>query len=820
MKVKFFLAICLFSFLQSAAQHSVARRWNEVHLEAVREDRTRVPVQSRYFFHTSIAMYDCWALYDSLATPFLIGKTYAGNNYPIGSIAPVNNIDSAQRMAISYAVYRVLRHQFSISPNTNASLYRFDTLMQNLGYDISYTSMNYTNGTPADLGNWVASQIINMKFTDNSNESSYFSYQDYFPLNTPLDVSLSGNTNMVNVQHWQPLNIPGALDQGNNPIPSIQIFDSPEWGRVEPFALRPADRNVYSRFGSSWPVYFDPGVPPMLNEFNANDTLSELFKWGHTMVSVWSSHLDPDDTTTLDISPGAMGNIPLSYLPFAQQQSYYRFFQGGDTSTGYAVNPTTNLPYASNVVKRGDYTRVVSQYWADGPTSETPPGHWHLFLNKVMDSPGFQKKYQGTGPVLPDLEWDVKAYFTLGGAMHDAAISAWSIKGWYDSPRPISALRVMAEYGQCTDTTLPNYHVAGLPLITNYIELIDSSDALAGANYENVNEIKLYTWYGFDSIQNPNDYAGVGWMLAKKWMPYQRPTFVSPPFAGYVSGHSTFSRAGAEVLTLLTGSSFFPGGLMEHTIMPSDSFLVFENGPSVPITLQWATYYDASNEASLSRIWGGIHPPFDDMYGRVAGEAIGQIAVQKAATYFDNSVLPVKLLSYNVIEKNCNAQIKWTTTKEKNIAQYEVWHSADGVQFDRLVAAVKPHQLANNEYTVRDIAAGRLNYYQIREKDINQKISVLATCQKLKITCDNIPTAISVYPNPTSSQLNIRINNGENLDRVALYNLVGTAVIQKTLSITTESTSLDLTNITDGVYILKLKSENGQEWSQKVLRIK
>ena len=49
------------------------------------------------------------------------------------------------------------------------------------------------------------------------------------------------------------------------------------------------------------------------------------------------------------------------------------------------------------------------------------------------------------------------------------------------------------------------------------------------------------------------------WILAENWMPYQLISFVTPPFAGYVSGHSTYSRSAAEVLTLLTGTPYFPG---------------------------------------------------------------------------------------------------------------------------------------------------------------------------------------------------------------------------------------------------------------------
>ena len=44
------------------------------------------------------------------------------------------------------------------------------------------------------------------------------------------------------------------------------------------------------------------------------------------------------------------------------------------------------------MVLRGDYTRVLAEYWADGPDSETPPGHWFALLNYVSDQPDLIKK--------------------------------------------------------------------------------------------------------------------------------------------------------------------------------------------------------------------------------------------------------------------------------------------------------------------------------------------------------------------------------------------------------------------------------------------
>ena len=129
--------------------------------------------------------------------------------------------------------------------------------------------------------------------------------------------------------------------------------------------------------------------------------------------------------------------------------------------------------------------------------------------------------------------------------------------------------------------------------------------------------------------------GGVDWILAVDWIPYQKPTFVTPSFAGYVSGHSAFSRAAAEVLTGFTGSEYFPGGLGEWVI-PAGA-LEFEAGPDEDVRLQWATYADAADQAGISRIYGGIHVRADDFGGRLIGADIGKAAWAKAQQYFDGS---------------------------------------------------------------------------------------------------------------------------------------------------------------------------------------
>jgi hypothetical protein len=256
----------------------------------------------------------------------------------------------------------------------------------------------------------------------------------------------------------------------------------------------------------------------------------------------------------------------------------------------------------------------------------------------VVDSPGFQRRIGGTGEELDPLEWDVKMYLALNGAVHDAAVAAWGLKGYYDSARPISMIRYMGSLGQSTDPAGPSYDAHGLPLVPGLIEVVTAESSAPGERHDaladHVGDVAIRAWSG-----NPEDPAtqqsGVQWIRAVDWVPYQLPTFVTPAFAGYVSGHSTFSRAAAEVLTSMTGSPYVPGGLASWTIPAGD--LRVESGPTQDVPLQWASYYDAADQAGISRLYGGIHISADDFNGRIVGSQCGHEAWAKAIRFFDGS---------------------------------------------------------------------------------------------------------------------------------------------------------------------------------------
>ncbi|MEQ9104748.1 MAG: T9SS type A sorting domain-containing protein [Rhodothermales bacterium] len=618
-----------------SGDHSVARLWNEALLQSIREDFARPTVHARNLFHTSAVMWDAWAAYDTQAQPWLLGRTVAGFTCPFTGIPVSSTPDADRRKAISHAAYTVLSHRFAKSPGRVNAALRYADLMAELGYDPGDVSMDYGSGNPAALGNYIGDCMIRFGLQDGANEEGGYANRYYRPANPAFNPELPGNPWLIAPNNWQPLSFDLFIDQSGNPIPaSTPEFVGPEWGEVVPFALSADDLTLHVRGGYEYHMYHDPGPPPRLSG-DGLDAESMAYKWGFALVAVWSGHLDPADGVFWETSPASIGNQRTLPTDIRDYPAFYDLTGGGDPSKGHILNDVTGQPYEAQLVPRGDYARVLAEFWADGPDSETPPGHWFTILNEVSDHPELVKRIGGEGPVVDDLEWDVKAYLTLGGTLHDVAVAVWGIKGWYDYVRPVSAIRWMAGNGQSSDPDGPSYSPYGLPLVPDYIDVVLEGDPLAGPDGEHIGKIKINGWRGPEHIADPErDEAGTGWILAENWWPYQRPTFITPPFAGYVSGHSTFSRAAAEVMTLLTGDDHFPGGMGVFPT-PWREFLVFEDGPSVDMELQWATYRDASDQCSLSRIWGGIHPPADDIPGRLIGIEIGVESWARAQQYIN-----------------------------------------------------------------------------------------------------------------------------------------------------------------------------------------
>jgi hypothetical protein len=236
-----------------------------------------------------------------------------------------------------------------------------------------------------------------------------------------------------------------------------------------------------------------------------------------------------------------------------------------------------------------DAKKMTAEYWADGPHSEFPPGHFAVIAQALSRKRGHS------------LDTDAKLFFVLGNAMLDAGVSAWSAKykigpdaaSTFDFWRPITAIR---------------YHYRG--------QMINS-------------------WKG--------PYQGFGLVPAEQWLPYQALNVITPPFPEYTSGHSTFSGAGRIAIIAFIGTDSFRA----QVTIPAGSSL-FEprdathaGTPAKNVVLSWKNLLDASDQAGMSRRYGGIHFYSGDMHGRANGASVGYWVYDKATRYFSGAEPPL-----------------------------------------------------------------------------------------------------------------------------------------------------------------------------------
>lgn len=179
------------------------------------------------------------------------------------------------------------------------------------------------------------------------------------------------------------------------------------------------------------------------------------------------------------------------------------------------------------------------------------------------------------------LDQDIKLFFVLSNTVMDAFIATWDAKRYYDRSRP---------------WTLIHY-------------------------YFDRKSVRAWGGPGKGTIT----------MLGNQWHPYSPYSFTTPPFPGYVAGHSAVSAACAEILKLFTGSDYF-----------GESFTVkagalTEPGFETNVTLSFPTFTSIAEAAGISQLYGGSHLQSDHIEGLKLGRQVAKVVWEKALVYINDN---------------------------------------------------------------------------------------------------------------------------------------------------------------------------------------
>jgi len=305
--------------------------------------------------------------------------------------------------------------------------------------------------------------------------------------------------------------------------------------------------------------------------------------------------LDPDRWQQIPFDDAKGGKIVLGFLtphwyrvkPFALERSD-QFRPGPPPKVGSEqLKKDVDECIAVNANLTVQQKAIV-EFMRDGPKSTGQSGHWLTFAKAVS-----RRDKNNT-------DRDVKLFFAVGNVCFDAFISCWEAKRHYDSARPWSLVR---------------YYYKG-------------------------KKVKNWAGPGKGVVEKP----------AEEWLPYSPATFVTPPFPGYTSGHSTVSGAAAKMLELFTGSDKFddkenrkaglltePGFECKIMMMRDGKLPSGHEKLTCDVALALPTFTATAEMAAVSRLWGGYHIRTDNEVGLVVGRKIAHYEWPKFKAYFDGT---------------------------------------------------------------------------------------------------------------------------------------------------------------------------------------
>ena len=208
--------------------------------------------------------------------------------------------------------------------------------------------------------------------------------------------------------------------------------------------------------------------------------------------------------------------------------------------------------------------KFIAEFWEDGYGTAKPCGKWNFLTRVFIRSLGYTEKQC------------IELLFLVNAALVNAFICAWDVKRIYAAERPVTYLR----------------------------------RSTAGTTFTG--------WRGNNSKTGTVDTSDPN----QGFLPYQDPTFITPPFPGFISGHSTCSAAAATMLATYIGSNQIPQIMTPGTIpFNKDSsidvlneirsnfppYLEYDTSKYTRVLLAFKTFDDMIESAGWSRLYGGIH---------------------------------------------------------------------------------------------------------------------------------------------------------------------------------------------------------------------
>lgn len=190
------------------------------------------------------------------------------------------------------------------------------------------------------------------------------------------------------------------------------------------------------------------------------------------------------------------------------------------------------------------------------------------------------------------------------------------------------------------------------------------------------------------------------------------------------------------------------------------------------------------------------------LFGGVTGTSLGMARIINSSI-----TLPVNLITFSASKQNTAVQLNWQTTGEQNSLLFEIERSSDGVNYSKLGEVLAGGNTSNTRnYSFQDAQPLAVNFYRLRLVDVNGRTSY----SKVVVVRFDSKSGLLVFPNPVKNVLNLQLTQPAGKINIQLFDASGRMVKNYELqsSGSTLSTSIDVSNLVRGVYLLKLNDQS------------
>jgi len=240
--------------------------------------------------------------------------------------------------------------------------------------------------------------------------------------------------------------------------------------------------------------------------------------------------------------------------------------------------------------------------------------------------------------------------------------------------------------------------------------------------------------------------------------------------------------------------------------------------PGGNYTVYGLSYSNAVSTATLNSFAGTSFAAFANTLLYNPSTLCGSVSSNNALVSV-TATLAAPMLTLNAWKVGNTVNLKWATTSEQNSSHFEIWRSADGTNFDKLIGTVtaQGNRSSRLDYELSDhLPLATWNYYRVKQFDTDGS-STLGNIARINMQQNN--ATLNVYPSPVRSSLTLEYNSTKiETVRVRVFNSIGSLIYQS--GFTTQNGAnlytIPAASMAKGIYVVQLISDSGSNTARFV----